>query len=70
MKLNDTDGVRASDCTEPNRAACPRRCIDFCNKAEQAVAAARGDDAELDRALGVPAPDGQVSSPKPSASDS
>ncbi len=25
----------ASDCTEPNRAACPRRCIDFCNKAEE-----------------------------------
>lgn len=22
------------DCTEPNRAACPRLCIDFCNKAE------------------------------------
>jgi len=22
------------DCTEPNRAVCPRLCIDFCNKAE------------------------------------
>lgn len=24
------------DCTEPNRAVCPRLCIDFCNKAETA----------------------------------
>jgi len=23
-----------SDCTEPNRAKCPRLCHDFCNKAE------------------------------------
>lgn len=29
-----TAGVPATDCTEPNRAACPRRCMDFCNKAE------------------------------------
>lgn len=24
----------APDCTEPNRAACPRLCVDFCNKVE------------------------------------
>lgn len=29
------------DCTEPNRGNCPRRCIDFCNKAEQATATAQ-----------------------------
>jgi hypothetical protein len=27
------------DCTEPNRADCPRHCIDFCNKSEEAKAA-------------------------------
>lgn len=26
--------VVAIDCTEPNRDACPRKCMDFCNKAE------------------------------------
>lgn len=26
----------SDDCTEPNRAACPRLCQDFCNKAEEA----------------------------------
>lgn len=46
-------GVVAADCTDPNRAACPRKCMDFCNKAEEAASAARGDDAELMRALGV-----------------
>lgn len=48
-------GVPVGDCTEPNRAACPRKCMDFCNKTEQAAAESRGDDAELGRALGVPA---------------
>lgn len=24
-----------TDCTEPNRKACPRLCHDFCNKREQ-----------------------------------
>jgi hypothetical protein len=28
--------VGDADCTEPDRAACPRLCGDFCNKAEAA----------------------------------
>lgn len=38
----------APDCTEPDRAACPRHCQDFCNKHEEAKADAR--DAALEEA--------------------
>lgn len=31
---NDGDDFEANDCTEPDRANCPRRCEDFCNAAE------------------------------------
>lgn len=31
-----------TDCTEPDRASCPRMCQDFCNKEEEARASAIG----------------------------
>lgn len=31
-----------SDCTDPNRAACPRMCRDYCNKAEEEAEAIGG----------------------------
>jgi hypothetical protein len=33
-------------CTEPDRASCPRLCIDFCNKAEREAASATHGDPE------------------------
>lgn len=33
------EAQRNVDCTEPNRAACPRLCRDYCNKAEEEAAA-------------------------------
>jgi len=31
------DAQKKSDCTEPDRANCPRMCQDFCNEAASAV---------------------------------
>lgn len=41
------------DCTEPNRGNCPRRCIDFCNKAEQAIASAQDLSAAIPNWSGI-----------------
>ena len=32
--ITEMTDMTMSDCTEPNRAKCPRLCHDYCNKAE------------------------------------
>jgi hypothetical protein len=43
--LQQASTVQA-DCTEPNRADCPRKCMDFCNKAEEAASTTDAGQAE------------------------
>lgn len=40
--------ARADECTEPNRAECPRLCQDFCNKTEELRAAVLSQPAAAD----------------------